>query len=559
MLGAGVARAGGSGAHDGAPENEEEKNKMKSTLAVLLFATPALAQQPPPQQRPQPYYYPPPQQQPYYYPPPQQQPHYYPPPQQEPAQPPGQDNPYAKQPQTVQRLTLTSRSDAAVTATWACADAVERHHLDVARKQCGEALAKDDSLGLAHLMLALAQPADLAHNELQRASELGRRSSPGEHYFIEAAKADWEGRTGDAKRLYEQLVTMLPGEPRAWLERATFRLESGDAEGALIDAKRSAELDAKFGPAYGAQALALVARGQFDDATLAAKKYLEVQPGEADAHATLARVALRRADIPEALAAAKKAVFCDDKFAPGHRVYGDALLFAGRAKEARKEYGVLIGTDDPAVHHDGAMREARSFVFDGRPGEAEKAMAAEVALAEKTKRPGDQADALIELARLQIDRGAVVDAGQSLRQAGDVLNGRDQRTITEAERRDLQADALEERCMVLAAVGERQTAEVRAEELGTILRVDGNPHAADRAAALKGWIAARNRDDKGALAGLASATRPTLRMALALALVRANQQPKAKVIMEELARRNENDLEGALSRTRAAAWLKSQK
>jgi tetratricopeptide (TPR) repeat protein len=533
---------------------------MKTSLLVLLFATPALAQQPPPQQQPQPYYYPPPQQQPYYYPPPQQQqPYYYPPPPQGPAQPPGQDNPYAKQQQTVQRLILTSRSDAAVTATWACTDAVERHHFEVARKQCGEALAKDDSLGLAHLMLALSQPADLARNEFQRASELGRRSSPGEHYFIEAAKADWEGRDAEAKKLYEQLVTMLPGEPRAWLERADFRLGNGDAEGALIDAKRAAELDAKFGPAYGAQALALAARGQFDDAIAAAKKYIEIQPTEADAHATLARVALRRADIPEALAAGKKAVATDDKFAAAHRVYGDALLFAGRGKDARKEYGVLIGTDDPAVHHDGAMREARSFVFDGRPGEAEKAMAAEVALAEKTKRPGDQADALIELARLQIDRGAVVDAGQSLRQANEVLNGRDQQTITEAERRVLAADALEERCMVLAAVGERQTAEVRADELGTILKIDGDPNAGARAAALKGWIAARNRDDKGALAGLTSATRPTLRMALALALARANEQPKAKVIMEELARRNENDLEGALSRTRAAAWLKSQK
>jgi hypothetical protein len=515
-------------------------------LLLLLFASPAFAQQP------QPYYYPPPQQQPYYYPPPQQYP--------APAQPPGQDNPYAKSEQKVLRLVLTSSSDAAVTATWACVDAVERHHLDVARKKCGEALAKDDGLAMAHLMLALAQPADLARNEFARASDLGRRGSPGEHYFVEAEKATWEGRSAEAKKLYDQLVTTLPGEPRAWLRRAVARLDGGDAEGALIDAKRAVELDAKYGPAYGAQALALAARGQYEDATAAAKKYAEVQPSEADAPATLAKVALMRADVPEALQAAKKAVATDDKFALAHERYGDALLFAGKGKEARKEYGVLIGTDDPAVHHNGAMREARSFVFDARPGEAEKAMAAEVALAEKTKRPGDQADALIQLARLQLDRGAVVDAGQSLRVAGDVLAGREQQlAISEEERRNLAALALEERTMVLAAVGERQTAEARADELGALLRLEGDPQATARATALKGWVAARNRDDKAALAGLASATRPTLRMAYALALSRANEQPKAKTIMEELARRDENDLEGALSRTRAVAWLKAQK
>ena len=63
------------------------------------------------------------------------------------------------------------------------------------------------------------------------------------------------------------------------------------------------------------------------------------------------------------------------------------------------------------------MREARSWLFDGRFGDGERALSAEADLSAKTKRPGDQADALVELARVQLDRGALSEAGQSLRQA----------------------------------------------------------------------------------------------------------------------------------------------
>ena len=83
------------------------------------------------------------------------------------------------------------------------------------------------------------------------------------------------------------------------------------------------------------------------------------------------------------------------------------------------------------------------------------------------------------------------------------------------------------------------------------------PARGQKATALKGWIAARNGDDKTALGGLAQATRPTLRLAYALALTRANDEAKARAVFDELARRMVNDLEGALTRPRAAAWLQA--
>jgi hypothetical protein len=46
-------------------------------------------------------------------------------------------------------------------------------------------------------------------------------------------------------------------------------------------------------------------------------------------------------------------------------------------------------------------------------------------------------------------------------------------------------------------------------------------------------------------------------MALALAVARSGDPARARSIMEELARRPVNDLEGALTRPRAQVWLRS--
>jgi hypothetical protein len=111
--------------------------------------------------------------------------------------------------------------------------------------------------------------------------------------------------------------------------------------------------------------------------------------------------------------------------------------------------------------------------------------------------------------------------------------------------------------MVLGSVGVRQLAELRADEMGGLLNAAGDPASQQKVTALKGWIAARNGDDRTALVDLAAATRPTLRMALALAAARGGDGARARTLMDELSRRMENDLEGALTRPRAVAWLKT--
>src|SRR6266404_3074788 len=130
---------------------------MRSTLlCCVLVAVPAVAfaQQPQnPYGAPPPSTTPPPQQQYPYYPPPQQQYPGYPPPQQQAPLPPPPPS----------RLTLATRSREVAQLVTACANALDNYHLDIARKKCGEALAKEDTLAFTHYLLAQADAPDVAN------------------------------------------------------------------------------------------------------------------------------------------------------------------------------------------------------------------------------------------------------------------------------------------------------------------------------------------------------------------------------------------------------------
>jgi predicted Zn-dependent protease len=518
---------------------------------------PQYQQYPPPyyqqqQQYPQYQQYPPPQ--PYYQQQPQQQyPQYqqYPPPQYGYPQQPA-PRPYTPPPPP--KLTLSTANEAAQTATWACADAADRGHVELARQKCGEALAKDETLAVAHALLSTVAPPELAKTELDRAGDLARRAPAPERLVVEALRAQREGKPADARKLYDQLLQFVPGEPRVPLWRGRLRRAAGDLDGAIADFKRMSQLDPKLGIASGELALTLAARGQLEDAGAYAKKYVELAPNEAHALAVVARLALDRGDLAEAQAQAKKALALDDKYIAAHGVLADALLFSGKSKETRKELDYLVAADDPSVHHDGAMRQARSWIYEGREVEAERAYTAEADLAQKIHRPGDQLDALVEEARVQLDRGALADSGQTLRQTAAVLA----QGVGADDKKRLLPEILQIQAMILGAVGEPKLATARADELSALLGKQMDPRTVARTTELKGWIAARNGDDKAALVSLATATQPTMRMALALAAIRAGDAGRARTIMEELSKRLENDLEGALTRPRALAWLRQK-
>jgi hypothetical protein len=300
--------------------------------------------------------------------------------------------------------------------------------------------------------------------------------------------------------------------------------------------------------------------------------------------------------------AARKALELDPRFLKANARLGDALLFQGNAQAARRAYGVLMASADPAEHHDGAMRTARSRLLETGLAplakamqEAEKDYTAEADTAKRLHRKADQVRALLELGRVQLERAALAEAARTVQLLRELLEEHPDAasmdassdgktdgktdgkadakvdakaaadkekaapTLTVDEQTRFAGEVLVLRALLLSAIGEREDAEERAVELEKLLRGPAGPQ---RARELRGDMAAREGERHVVVKQLEQSVRATAKFALALALSGGKPGEQIDVgqgrgLMEELGRRNVNDLETALTRGRARSWLKA--
>ena len=200
---------------------------------------------------------------------------------------------------------------------------------------------------------------------------------------------------------------------------------------------------------------------------------------------------------------------------------------------------------------------------------------------------------LLELSRVQLERGGVSEAARSLQTAREVMDGKAETdaakpsepvvavkptpdkdkdkdkadrerldkaapNLSDDEKARFQAEAVVLRALLLSSIGERELAQERAGELEKMLR---GTAGLSRAREVRGDLAARDGDRLAVVSLLEQSQRPTAKLALALALGggKPGEQidfAKAHSLMEELSKRSVNDLETALTRGRARAWLK---
>lgn len=507
-------------------------------------------------------------------------------------------------PDPTAKLTLSAANDEAKNLLLACLDAADSYRTEAARAKCTEAVTKDDKLALGFALLAqLAGPnRAAAQKRLEEAQDALQRRPPSEpeRLLIEAILAQVQDRRPAARAALDALVAQVPGERRAYYYRGLAKYRVADFDGALADLQKAVELDGKFGPAHNAIGHLQLRRDKLDEATRSFEKYIEVAPREANAYDSMAILHLRKGEIGPAVESARKALEIDGKFLKAAVRLGDALLLQGNPIMARKAYAALIASSDPAEHHDGALRTARSRLLEA-PGapttkltlDAEKDYAAEVEVARRLDRRAELIGTLLELTRVQLERGALAEAARTLQTARDAIDGkveaesgksgdaapapagaakpaeskekaeRDQKdkaapNLTDDEKGRFQAEATVLRALLLSSIGERELAQERAGELEKMLRGSAG---LQRAREVRGDLAARDGDRQTAVTLLEQSQRPTAKLALALALGggKPGEQidlAKARSLMEELSKRSVNDLETALTRGRAKAWLK---
>jgi tetratricopeptide (TPR) repeat protein len=125
--------------------------------------------------------------------------------------------------------------------------------------------------------------------------------TPGIHYRlgrIDLAKTPPE--TDDAKKEFEQELTIDPGNASAEFMLGETARQAGQWEDAIAHFSRASQLDESFVEAYLALGMSLNSAGKFSEAVTPLQKYVKSQPGDPAGHYQLATAYARTGRKPEA-------------------------------------------------------------------------------------------------------------------------------------------------------------------------------------------------------------------------------------------------------------------
>jgi len=120
--------------------------------------------------------------------------------------------------------------------------------------------------------------------------------------------------------------------------------------------------------AYGNLGVALVQKGQVDEAIVYYQKALEIKPDYAEAHSNLGTALLQKGQVDEAIAHCEKALEIEPDFADAHGNLGNALLQKGQVDGAIAQYQKALEIKPDKADAHGNLGNA--LLQKGQVGEA---------------------------------------------------------------------------------------------------------------------------------------------------------------------------------------------
>jgi protein O-GlcNAc transferase len=126
-------------------------------------------------------------------------------------------------------------------------------------------------------------------------------------------------KRSEARALLEGLAAKEPDDALAAYNLGQLLLLEGEAEGALVELRRAAELAPSDPDAHQALGSALALSGKTDEAVESFRRVLEIAPCFAAAQANLGAAYAELGRLSDAAAALEKAVSCDPDYAAGFR------------------------------------------------------------------------------------------------------------------------------------------------------------------------------------------------------------------------------------------------
>ncbi|HET9734079.1 MAG TPA: tetratricopeptide repeat protein [Burkholderiales bacterium] len=218
-------------------------------------------------------------------------------------------------------------------------EAYERGELEVSRRLCEAALARQPGARAQCLMAAIAADAGRTEEGLEwtRRAQASDPSAAGPHYV---AGRLWQGagRLADAEASYRRAIALQPGHARAYNNLGGVLHMQGNLDGALAAYRKA--LDLEPGLAQANQNYASIVRdtGVLERAAQGYRRQTLANPRDALAFNDLGNTLRELGRHDEALAAYAQALAIEPELAEAHFSRAFVLLLRGEYAEGWREY-----------------------------------------------------------------------------------------------------------------------------------------------------------------------------------------------------------------------------
>lgn len=284
-----------------------------------------------------------------------------------------------------ERLRVTTTSEVASHHFFAGLTEARHFFVSKATMHFDEAIAADQSLGLARVMRAAVVPG-LTQAEREAAVSRAVASLEGattSEMLVALAIKDG-GNQQEAHTLWETAAKLMPGDPNVAFYVALTAPGNGDPEPMRAVTERFPD-DA---PAFNILAYQLWSRGDHEGGLKAVRRYMELAPTHPNAHDSYAELLQWSGRLTDAQAHYSRAAQLDSSFSEAFMGLAEVAQLSGRGVDARRQIQLAIAHAPSKANAIGYTRDlARSFMLDGMLKEGMDQFAIALRDAEALNRP----------------------------------------------------------------------------------------------------------------------------------------------------------------------------
>ena len=419
-------------------------------------------------------------------------------------------------------------------------DLLDKLRIPEARQHLAQAVARDSTFAIAHYDLALSEATNQGFLEhLTRAVDLSETASDGERLMIMALYAGANADPVKQRKLYEELATSYPLDPRAHFLLGFSQANQQDFDQAIRSFTRATELDPEFSPAWNALGYAYRPLGRYEQSERAFKRYIALIPNEPNPYDSYAELLLKVGRHDESIAMYRKALEADSHFVPSFVGIAANLMYSGRHAEARKEAERLRkAARDDRERRTALLTSAIVWADEGKTAGALDALAERQRVARRTGDSLAMADDLELMGDVLVEAGRADEARNRFREAAALV---EQSSATP----EIKADArLRSRAgLTRVAIRKRDLTLARslADSVLAEAKQGGNPERVREGHELLGLLALAQKKGEEALGHLKEADQqdPYVLFALAKAQALNGDRDGARALFAKVASHND--------------------